>query len=184
MATFPAGAISFTSKSNGDTITPTFFNSPQDEIAAIETFLRSSLFNAVNASCLPVTTAYTPTWGNTGTANSLGNGTITGNYIQIGKLVLFDLSLVFGSTTTSGNGGWTFTVPVAGPVAYGFTVLMGDASAGLFYGGSTVALNTTTFYVEAVDNATPARFTLVSVSTPFTWTTSDSINIRGFYFAS
>lgn len=182
MATFPAGAISFTSKSNGDTITPTFFNSPQDEIAAIETFLRSSLFSAVNSSCLPVVTAYTPTWGNTGTANTLGNGTISGNYIQIGKLVFFDMTLTWGSTTASGNGTWTFTAPVAGTTLFGFSIVMSDS--GVYYNGGVLGSSSTVYQAEAISSGTPTQFTGVTATVPFTWATSDFLYTRGWYFAS
>lgn len=184
MATFPAGAISFTSKSNGDTITPTFFNSPQDEIAAIETYLRSSLFSAVNSSGLPIVTNFTPTWGNTGTANTLGNGTLTGNYIQMGKLVFFESTLLWGSTTASGSGIWTFTVPVAGTPLFGFSAIMYDGSAGIYYNGAVAGSTTTVYVAEAVNNATPAQFAGVATAVPFTWATSDYIYIRGWYFAS
>jgi hypothetical protein len=58
-------------------------------------------------------TAYTPTWGSTGTAPSLGNGTLTGIYSRVGDLVYFRTFLEFGSTTTAGTGVYTFTLPFA-----------------------------------------------------------------------
>lgn len=45
---------------------------------------------------------------------SLGNGTITGKYVQLGKLTFVDIYLDFGTTTTgSGAVDLTFTLPVA-----------------------------------------------------------------------
>jgi hypothetical protein len=57
-------------------------------------------------------TDYTPTWTSTGTAPALGNGTLTGRYKQIGKLVTVKIKIVFGSTTTFGTGGYLFSLPV------------------------------------------------------------------------
>lgn len=57
-------------------------------------------------------TAYTPTWSSSGTAPAIGNGTLTGRYIQLGKLVVFRIFWQAGSTTTFGTGYWTWTLPV------------------------------------------------------------------------
>ena len=46
--------------------------------------------------------AYTPTWSASVTAPSLGNGTLTGYYQQIGKTIHFRITLAFGSTTNKG----------------------------------------------------------------------------------
>jgi hypothetical protein len=56
--------------------------------------------------------SYTPTWGvAAGTAPSLGNGSIIGEYSVIGKTMHFKLQLLIGSTTTFGTGSYTFSVP-------------------------------------------------------------------------
>lgn len=52
-------------------------------------------------------TAYTPTWGNV----SVGNGSVDATYTQIGKTVLVQAKLSFGSTTTN-----TSTVVMSIPV--------------------------------------------------------------------
>jgi len=61
-------------------------------------------------------TAYTPTWGASGTAPALGNGTIAGRYTIIGKTVHCRVTLGLGSTSTQGTGMWYFTVPPAYPI--------------------------------------------------------------------
>ncbi len=61
--------------------------------------------------------AYTPTWGSTGTAPAIGNGTLVGRWVQFGKAVHFNLVFTFGSTTTFGTGGYSFGVPVAASAA-------------------------------------------------------------------
>jgi len=60
---------------------------------------------------LPSWTSYTPTWTTSGTAPSLGNGTLTGGYLAIGKILFFRIQFQPGSTTTFGSGGYSFALP-------------------------------------------------------------------------
>ena len=56
-------------------------------------------------------TSYTPTW--TASSNpSIGNGTITGRYIQVGKMVHVWIRVVGGSSTTFGSGTYAWSMPV------------------------------------------------------------------------
>ncbi|PVD01353.1 hypothetical protein [Streptomyces sp. CS014] len=57
-------------------------------------------------------TAFTPTWTSTGTAPTLGNGTLTGRYMKIGRTVHVYGALTFGSTTNTGTGSLTMGLPV------------------------------------------------------------------------
>lgn len=58
-------------------------------------------------------TSYTPTWtADGGTAPNLSNGTLTGLYVQSGKVVTTMGRLVIGSTTSGGSGSWSFALPV------------------------------------------------------------------------
>jgi hypothetical protein len=60
--------------------------------------------------------SYSPGWATTGGGGSqpsIGNGTLTGRYIQIGKTVHVNISLTFGSTTNGGSTEYSFTLPVA-----------------------------------------------------------------------
>jgi hypothetical protein len=59
-------------------------------------------------------TAYTPVWTQNSVNPSLGNGSIAGRYIQIGKLVVAGGTLTFGSTTSTGTGLWIISLPVVG----------------------------------------------------------------------
>lgn len=56
--------------------------------------------------------AYTPTWTAATTAPSIGNGSLTGRYMQAGKTVDFAITLSMGSTTSFGSGAWAFSLPV------------------------------------------------------------------------
>ncbi len=130
-------------------------------------------------------TAYTPTLGGTGWA--LGNGSVTNSaYCQIGKIVFFRMSAVFGSTSTYGTVQPTFTVPVAERTAIGLIdgSLSGwavDASASAKYPiQALVAVGTGLIQVSTGAQPTAS----VTSTVPFTWTTSDSVNISGFYEAA
>src|SRR5262245_308636 len=83
-------------------------------------------------------TDYTPTWSATGTAPSLGNGSIQGKYWRLGRLVLYRLVFTAGSTTTFGSGAWLFTLPFTAADALGNgSVIMKDNSAGLIKLGAS-----------------------------------------------
>jgi hypothetical protein len=56
-------------------------------------------------------TSYTPTWASVSGGASVGNGALVGNYALFGATCFLNISLVFGSTTSGGNGGWSFTLP-------------------------------------------------------------------------
>ncbi|GAA1283693.1 hypothetical protein [Streptomyces javensis] len=55
-------------------------------------------------------TSYTPTWTSS-TNPSLGNGTILGRYMKVGRTVTCHVNLVTGSTTTYGSGSYSFGLP-------------------------------------------------------------------------
>lgn len=64
---------------------------------------------------------YTPTWGaDAGTPPAIGNGTIAGRYLEIGKLVAGQIVITMGSTTTFGSGGtfYTFGLPSTPQASY------------------------------------------------------------------
>lgn len=58
-------------------------------------------------------TSWTPTWYGSSVNPSIGNGTLSGRYVRIGRTIHATLLLKIGSTTTLGTGDWIFTLPVA-----------------------------------------------------------------------
>lgn len=66
----------------------------------------------IQYNTITVSKAYTPIWGSTGTQPSIGNGSIVGNYTQVGNMVTAEIVLTMGSTTTFGTGSYSFTLPV------------------------------------------------------------------------
>ncbi len=121
--------------------------------------------------------AYTPTWGNSGTANTLGNGTVTGSYIVRGRQVFIRVSFTFGSTSSAGSGTYTFTTPFTANASSGVlgAGYLFDSSAALLYGAVCALVSTTTFNVINTDASTAGA----SGTVPFAWATSDLMNMEG-----
>lgn len=127
-------------------------------------------------------TPYTPSWTAATTNPTLNNGSKSGTFIQVGKLVMFRINITFGSTTTVGNGIYSFGLPVAAihdKVPLGqittwdnslttfdfFTAFMGNGVTDVCRGRA-----------EGGNNITNA--------VPIAWATSDEINIQGMYEAA
>lgn len=120
-------------------------------------------------------TTYVPTWSTTGTAPSLGNGTVAGRYMQIGKFVHFFIALSAGSTTTFGTGQFTFTTPftLTGNNTQGYGIAN---DGGTFYPLFVRTLTTTT--VGLYNVASP--LTTHTGTVPFSWANGDTLEIQVF----
>lgn len=130
--------------------------------------------------------AYTPTWGSTGTAPAIGNGTLSGRFVQIGKLIVFTIHWAAGSTTTFGTGQYTFTFPVTSATAPGGVVARVysfDSSAGNFNMANALHSISTVFNIQYPLTWPSGAQTSYTNTTPFTWATSDTIDISGSYEA-
>lgn len=130
--------------------------------------------------------SWSPTWTNL----TLGNGSVTARYNQVGKTVHFSLNLVFGSTTSI-TGTPTFSLPVTSRALVGTdsaVICVGkylDSGTAAYEG--LVMLNTTTTGQLQLANAggTYVSFAGISSTTPMTWTTNDEIKfLNGTYEAA
>jgi hypothetical protein len=131
-------------------------------------------------------TAYTPVWTSTGTAPALGNGTLTGRFIQMGKTVFGRILLTAGSSTTFGTGLWFFSVPVNAHATYDLIVghygiaTAYDTSASGIYQGFFRANSAT---VASIDS-TAVPITNFGNTVPFAWATGDRLGIQFTYEAA
>jgi hypothetical protein len=112
-------------------------------------------------------TAFTPSIGN----GSVGNGTLTGFYKQIGKTVFWRATFTLGSTSTVSND-FVLGPPFSGPSGSlrGNAIYI-DASASFWYNG---------MYYENYPRYQSTFGTLTATS-PFTWATGDVMFIDATY---
>lgn len=122
--------------------------------------------------------AISPTWGNDGTANSIGNGTLSGTARKIGNRVFFDISLTFGSTTTVGSSTMFFQLP--SPFNGNFTttcagsVYVLDSGTGYITGAAWMLSGADKIYMVSSGGVNFFGATL-----PMTWATNDVLIVSG-----
>lgn len=124
--------------------------------------------------------AYTPVWGNVGTANTTTGSTTTGRYHIDGTDVSFKIQFAFGTGTVGGSGAFTYTLPVtasAASVTAG-TAIINDITTGSVAGA--IQIFTTSTIVVFPGNALTSG---VSATVPMTWSAAnaDSMWMAGFY---
>lgn len=136
-------------------------------------------------AALGVLSSYTPSWTNL----TVGNGTVAASYAQIGKVVYLSVILVFGSTTAV-SGEVSFTLPVTAsgvPIKFlGSFVSLQDSGTATYL-GTVVTAGTGTIWVRSQrSDGTYLMATGGSLSStsPFTWTTGDSIQVGITYEAA
>jgi len=135
---------------------------------------------------LPMTgiQTYTPTWTAVTTNPAIGDGTLTGRFIQIGPLVYFSIMMIAGAATTFGTGAWIFTMPVTSvnvtTMARPVFTAYAQTAGGVAHAAEARASTTTTLRV--LDTAQPSNFFRSAV--PFAWAAGDFFNLSGCYEAA
>ncbi len=124
-------------------------------------------------------TAYTPNWSiSAGTAPSVGNGTLAGRWKQIGKLVVFHLRVVVGSTTSGGSGGyWLFSAPTARSSSETYDSLTGHINIGAnHYVGVTVDQGSLTNFAVVLPSTGA-----IGPTSPSAYSVGSTVDVRGVY---
>ena len=113
LAGSPTGAIEIRGDQfNNDIVQfEDYLSVKQASVSPNGTFVGNDLSIGNTATTAPWT-AFTPVWTSTGTAPSIGNGSILGRYYQQGKLIFATYLIQFGTTTTFGTGTWGFSWPI------------------------------------------------------------------------
>ena len=129
-------------------------------------------------------TSYTPAW--TASSNpSIGNGSLTGGFRRIGNQIDFWIDLVAGSTTTFGSGSWQLSLPVVISTAnfnWGYNCWILDTGTAWFRG--YVGDGTNALWTDKFEIYNPTFASLVSSTSPMTWTNGDALRIQGRYRVS
>jgi len=149
------------------------------------------------ATCIPIlgiawkvsvgtnTVPWTPTWTNL----TVGNGTLTANYAQAGKLVVFQLQLVLGTTSSVGSSPH-FTLPVASIAVpkntpNGVCRYLDSSAAVAFQGIAQIITSSLVCRLFALDaSGTYLANANVTATVPFAWASSDEIEVSGYYLTA
>lgn len=123
--------------------------------------------------------AWTPTYTNL----TVGNGIVTAKYQQIGKTVNFIFFFQMGSTSSMGSVP-QMTMPVTPANDFGtYTVHINDFGTTQYFGA--VDTSAGKFYPTVwIATGSYVQISYLAATTPMTWTTNDSMTIRGSYEAA
>ncbi|WEO50463.1 glycosyl hydrolase family 28-related protein [Pseudomonas aeruginosa] len=123
---------------------------------------------------------YTPTWVQSTATPSIGNGTLTGNFVRSGHMCHLQLELIAGSTTTFGDSAsaYRFSLPFPAHLSFnqrGFPVRIFDTSAGAdFTGWVSIPAGSTEFTISFGAQS-------VRASSPMTWANGDTLQCSFSY---
>ena len=123
--------------------------------------------------------AFTPTWGSSGTAPSIGNGSILGEYVRAGGVVHWRVTITPGSTTTFGSGEYTVSLPTACRGAEAGPVGSSYLYAAAYRVGVVAPTGPTT--IKVYHDATPT--TAWSATSPATFALGHKMTLAGSYIA-
>jgi hypothetical protein len=123
--------------------------------------------------------SYTPAWTASGGNPSLGNGSIAGQKMYVGRTVWFTIQLVIGSTTTLGTGLWEFSLPETPGGILNVNAFAVDNGVRLYL-GQGVGLSATTIGLWLSD-ATAGTESWAQAGFPFAWGNGDTIQVKGCY---
>jgi len=130
-------------------------------------------------------TAYTPAWTATTTNPTIGNGTITGAYLQMGKTIVgMWAKVVAGSTTTFGSGFYSLSLPVAPHANWAAPLLTRYKIGGTIFTGQVHAYSGSTANQAADVSAAGGALATVSTTVPGTFASASELHMTGSYQAA
>jgi hypothetical protein len=138
-------------------------------------FVAGSILTAAQLNGIGEATAYTPTITN----GSVGNGTITGSYVRVNKLVYGAIKFALGTTSTI-TGQLQFTFPITNAASQA-SVVVGNAyyydnSTALTYDAKTYRLSSTVMSFFVVNaSATYSTYSVLNATVPVAFGTGDEI---------
>ncbi|MFB7711580.1 hypothetical protein [Streptomyces sp. NPDC056105] len=133
---------------------------------------------------------YTPGWfAETGTNPTLGNGTLTGRYLKVGRTVDWVMQLTWGSTTAAGSGGgsenWMFGLPAAPAAGFTQRIVNVDAydNGALHYSGNAVYATTNGGVFRTIVSNRADANGIWDSTLPFVYNAGDILYASGRYEA-
>lgn len=130
-------------------------------------------------------TSYTPTWTSSGTAPALGNGTLVGRYMKVGRTVTCQVNLITGSTTTYGTGNYSFALPFTSANAGATYIGNAHLLAGTrWQGHCVISPNVTTTSPFLPTNSTTTTASQLSGTVPVTLASGHQLRMTVVYEAA
>lgn len=131
---------------------------------------------------------YAVSWSAATTQPVLGNGGLSGRFMQVGKTIDVLILLTWGSTTTGGDGTWSFSLPVSARAGIGSTLHMAAHRPGQsvngFEGYTNVLSGSSISGVWYANPSTTGDWNVLTGTTPGSWALNDTLRIFGRYEAS
>jgi hypothetical protein len=144
-----------------------------DQVLTADSTAATGLKWATPSGATYTYTSWTPTLTNL----TLGNGTMSGRYVQIGKFVHATLNLTWGSTT-SASGTWEFSSPVTMATpnnTYIGTARILDNGVQNYPGMVLILTNAKLIAFSQYVGNTYSEAANLTATSPFTWTTGDNL---------
>ncbi|MER5601525.1 hypothetical protein [Streptomyces sp. NPDC002265] len=112
-------------------------------------------------------TSYTPTW--TASSNpAIGNGTLAGQYIKIGRTCIAAVRVAMGSTTTYGSGGYSFGLPFASASGMDYTGPARLVAVSAWHGGTIMTGGNSAFNATFPTSSADSRSSSMAATVPDT----------------
>lgn len=124
-------------------------------------------------------TAYTPTWTAAGGTTTIGNGTLTGRYKALdSKTYCIQITLTWGSTTSTTGTTWGFSLPAGLTSQTGVTQILAGhiADAGTDH---KLAVGKIGAGATTIAEVVPEGGNTVTNASPMTWANGDQLNLTG-----
>jgi hypothetical protein len=163
----------------GDLLTATANDTPARlAVGANDLLLTAASGEATGLKYTGGWTSYTPTLSNL----TLGNGTLTAKYNQIGKIMFVRINVILGSTSSMGSFP-SATLPKNAAVAgylTGTVTALDSGTANYMTQVYITGSNNAEFGVT-LTNGTYAKHSAITSSEPFTWVATDQLNADFYY---
>ena len=156
-----------------------------------ENHILNHIHDGTDSTAIPISslapvawTTYAPVWASSGTAPSIGNGTLIGAYTQIGKTTHCTLTFAAGSTTSFGTGTYTFSLPVTAATVAGQNFIgalrVYESSVNTNYTGDCRVNSAATVLTMQINNTVGD----VGATVPMTFSTGDAMQLSVTYPAA
>ena len=153
-------------------------------VGAANTFLRPNSSAATGLEWVDGFTSYTPTLSAFGgTGPTLGNGTLEGRYLRVGRLCYYQISLTFGSTSTYGStSAYAFGLPFSSSqfAILGQAIIL-DAGTNWYYNYQAESKTQGSGAFVGLVGVNGGATSSVRQNFPITFGTGDGIFISGVY---